>query len=380
MFSWLFVAAQRLMGVLTPMRLDRDLEDFDREVAAHLDLLVEDGIRRGLPPDEARRAASVRFGGRMQLREQQRDERSLPIVETTLQDVRYGLRALARNPGFAAAAVLTLAVGIGANATVFSVVHAVLLRPLPYARPEQLVRVFERNPLKHWTKSVAAPANYADWKMQNTVFEDIAAYEGFGKEGSGASDVFLTGSGEPQSLKALSVSGNLLRMLGVPPLLGRTFTDEETFEGKGRVVVLSYALWQSLLGGDRGVVGRTLTLSGRTYDVVGVMPPAFAFPGREVQLWMPLAYTLDTFATARRPHWLNVVARLKPGVSIEWAREDMNAIAARLEQQYPDTNTQMGVQLEPFHDRPPAGSSPMGHDRGRRRRLEAGRFGQAGRA
>jgi putative ABC transport system permease protein len=358
MWTWLSVVASRLMGALNPKRLDRDLEDFDREVTAHLDMMAEDAIRRGLPPDEARRAAAVRFGGHVQLREQQRDERSLPLVETTVQDIRYGLRALARNPGFAAAAVLTLAVGIGANTTMFSVVHAVLLRPLPYARPDELVRVFESNPLKHWTKSVVAPANYADWKTQNTVFEEIAAYEGFGKEGSLASDVFLTGSGEPQSLKALSVSGNLLRMLGVPPLLGRTFVDEETFEGRSRVVVLSYALWQSLLGGDRNVIGRTLTLSGRTYDVVGVMPPAFAFPGRDVQLWMPLAYTPDTFATARRPHWLNVVARLKSGVPIERAREDMTAIAGRLERQYPDTNTQMGVRLETFHESLNGGQRP----------------------
>ena len=204
--------------------------------------------------------------------------------------------------------------------------------------------------IKHWTKNVAAPANYADWKAQNTVFEEVAAYEAFSKDGSGASDVYLTGSGEPQGLKALVVSGNLIRMLGVPPLMGRMFTDEETFDGKARVVVLSYGLWQSLYGGDPAAIGRTMMLNGRMYDVVGVMPPGFAFPGRDVQLWMPLAYAPSLFTTARRPHWLRVVARLRADVSLDRARQDMTAIAGRLERQYPDTNTQMGVLLEPFHE------------------------------
>ena len=347
MWTRLVVWLSRCRALVSVRRLD---EDFDQEVAAHIDMLTEANVRRGMTPDEARRAAIVRFGGPVQIKEQQREHRGLPFVETTRQDVRYAIRALRKNPGFTAAAVLTLGIGVGATTTMFAVVQAVLLRPLPYAEPERLVRIFETNPIKHWTKNVAAPANYADWKAQNTVFENVAAYEAFSKEGSGASDVYLTGSGEPQGLKAMVVSGNLIRMLGVPPLMGRTFTDEETFEGQARVVVLSYGLWQSLFGGDRGVIGRTMMLNGRTYDVVGVMPPAFAFPGRDVQLWMPLAYAPSLFTTARRPHWLRVVARLRTGVSLDRARQDMTAIAGRLERQYPDTNTQMGVLLEPFHE------------------------------
>jgi putative ABC transport system permease protein len=347
MRAWLATLAARIHGVLTANRQD---DEFGREMAAHLDLLTDEHVRRGLAPGEARRQAILRFGGPMQISEQQHENRGLPFLDAARQDLRYALRALRRNPGFAAAAVLTLGIGLGAATTMFGVVRAVLLRPLPYADPDRLVRVYENNPLKHWTKNVVAPANYADWRAQNTVFEDVAAYEGFGKEGSLASDVYLTGSGEPQGLKALSVSGNLMRLLGVHALLGRTFTDEETFEGQGQVVVLSYGLWQSLFAGDPGVVGRTMTLSGRTYDIVGVMPPAFAFPGRDVQLWMPLAYAQSTFTTARRPHWLNVVARLRPGVPIARAREEMHAIATRLERQYPDTNTQMGVDLDPFHE------------------------------
>jgi putative ABC transport system permease protein len=355
MWTRLVVWLSRCRALVSVRRLD---EDFDQEVAAHLDLLTEANVRRGMTPDEARRAAIVRFGGPMQIKEYQREHRGLPFVETTRQDVRYAIRALRKNPGFTAAAVLTLGIGVGATTTMFAVVQAVLLRPLPYAQPERLIRIFETNPIKHWAKNVAAPANYADWKTQNTVFEEVAAYEAFSKDGSGASDVYLTGSGEPQGLKAMVVSGNLIRMLGVPPLMGRTFTDEETFDGKGRVVVLSYGLWLSLYGGDAAVIGRTMTLNGRTYDVVGVMPPAFAFPGRDVQLWMPLAYAPSLFATARRPHWLRVVARLRPGVSLDRARQDMTAIAGRLERQYPDTNTQMGVLLEPFHESLNGGQRP----------------------
>src|SRR6185436_14960973 len=170
-------------------------------------------------------------------------------------------------PAYSLVAIATLAIGIGAGTAVFSIASAVLLRPLPYGDPGRLVRVFETNPLKNWTRNIASPANYADWKAQNTVFTDIAAYEQFNSNGSGGQDVFLTGQGEPQSLKALGVTGNLFKVLGTAPMLGRTFTDDETFEGKARVVVLGYGIWQSAFGGDPAVVGRTVTLSGRTYDV-----------------------------------------------------------------------------------------------------------------
>ena len=347
MLTRLFVLLSRIRGLFGGARLD---DDFDAEVAAHLDLLAEEYVRRGMPRGEARRAARVRFGGPLQLKERHRDDRGVPFVEATLQDIRYGLRAMRRNPAYSIVAVATLAIGIGAGTSVFTVARAVLLRPLPYAHPDALVRVFETNPLKNWTRNIAAPANYADWKTRNTTFTDIAAYEQFSENGSGAGDVFLTGSGEPQGLKGLGVTGNLFRVLGAPPLLGRTFTDAETFEGQARVVVISYGLWQSAFGRDPAIIGRKATLSGRTYDVVGVMPPDFFFPGRDVQLWLPVAYQPSIFTTARRPHWLGVVGRRKAGVSLEQAQQDMNAVARALEREYPDTNTQMGVRLERLHD------------------------------
>ena len=346
MLTRVFVLLSRLRALVTARRLDAD---FDEEVAAHVALLTEDNIRRGMTPGEARRAAVVRFGGPMQIKEQQHDDRGVPFVETTLQDVRHGLRTLRKNPVYSLVAIATLAIGIGAGTAVFSIARAVLLRPLPYADPNALVRVFETNPLKNWTRNIAAPANYADWKALNTVFTDIAAYEQFNANGSGGQDVFLTGYGEPQAIKALGVTGDLFRVLGAPPLMGRTFTDDETFEGKARVVVLSYGTWQSAFAGDPGIISRTVTLSGRTYDVVGVMPREFFFPGRDIQIWLPVAYQPSIFQRSRRPHWLGVVARRKPGVSLERAQQEMTSIARGLERQYPDTNTQMGVRLESFH-------------------------------
>jgi putative ABC transport system permease protein len=345
--TWLAVVVSRLRGLFLAPRLD---EDFDREVSAHLAMLTDEHIRRGLAPEAARRAAIIEFGGAMPIKEAQHDRRGLPFVETTLQDVRYGLRSLRKNPAYSLVAIATLAVGIGAGTAVFSVASAVLLRPLPYKDPSRLVRVFETNPLRNWSRNIASPANYADWKSRNTVFTDIAAYEQFSSTGSGASEMFLTGQGEPIGLKSLGVTGNLFTVLGTPPLLGRTFTDDETFEGKGRVVVLTYGLWQGAFAGDPGIVGRSISLSGRTYDVVGVMPRDFFFPGRDVHLFVPVGYQPSLFVRSRRPHWLGVVARLKPDVSIERAQQEMNSIAVSLEKEYPDTNVQMGVRLERFHD------------------------------
>jgi putative ABC transport system permease protein len=345
--TWLAVLASRLRGQLGGRRQD---EEFDLEMAAHLDMLTDEHVRRGLASAEARRQAILQFGGPVQIKEQQHENRGLPFVETTLQDIRYGLRALRKSPAYSLVAIATLAIGIGAGTAVFSVVGAVLLRPLPYKAASELVRIFETNPLRRWTRNIAAPANYADWRDRNKSFTGIAAYEQFNLNGSGAGDVFLTGFGEPQGLKAMGVSGNLFEVLGAAPLIGRTFAEEEQWEGRSRVAILSYGLWQSAFGGDSSIIGKTITLSGRGYDVVGVMPWGFFFPGRDVQLWMPFGYTPQLIATSRRPHWLGVVARLRPHVSFEQARDDMTAIARDLEKQYPDTNTQMGVHLEPLHE------------------------------
>jgi putative ABC transport system permease protein len=353
--AWLAVLASRVRGLLGGRREDRE---FDLEVAAHLDMLIEEHIRRGLTPDEARRRAILRFGGPVQIKERQRERRSLPLVETTLQDIRYAWRSLRRHPAFATVAILTLAVGIAATTAMFTVVRAVLLRPLPYAQPDRLVEVSEVNPLKGWTHTVVAPANLADWRARNTVFNDIAAYIGVDDHGASERQVFLSGSGETQPLKGVGVMGNLFDVLGVGPLLGRTFTFDETFEGRDQVVVLAYGTWQTVFGGDPHIVGRTVMLSGRSTRVIGVMPRDFAFPNRSAQFWTPLGVKPDVFAQMRRAHWMNTVARLRPGVSLAQARDQMASIAADLERIYPDTNTKMGVRVEPLHGIMAADSRP----------------------
>ncbi|HKB12260.1 MAG TPA: ABC transporter permease [Vicinamibacterales bacterium] len=346
MLTRLLVAVSRVRALFDRRRLD---DDFEAEVAAHLAMLTDENVRRGMPRDAAARAAAVRFGGRQQLVERQREARGLPFVETTLRDLRYAWRSLRRNPAFAAVSILTLAIGIAAATAMFTVAHAVLLRPLPFPEPDRLIEVSETNPLKGWTHTVVAPANLTDWRARNTAFTDIAGYIGLDDRGASEYRVFLSGSGGVQALNGIPVMGNLFDVLRAAPLLGRTFTFDETFEGRDRVVVLSHGTWQTVFGADPAIVGRTIVLSGRSITVIGVMPPGFFFPNKTVQFWVPVGLKPDVFTTMRRPHWMHTVARLRAGVSIAQARDQMTTIAADLERTYPDTNTKMGVRLEPLH-------------------------------
>src|SRR5581483_5867772 len=343
----LVVLWSRIRALFARERLDAD---FGAELDAHLDMLADEHVRRGLTPDAARRAARLALGGSMQLVEAHRDRRGLPIVETTVQDVRYAVRALRRHPVYTSVVVLTLAVGVGAATAMFTVVRAVLLRPLPYGQPAQLVEITETNPLKGWTHTVSAPANFLDWRAQNDVFTDLAGYFGVDDRGASTLQRFVEIDGEPAPLSGVAVTGNLFDVLGVRPLLGRTFTWDETFDGSDRVLVLAYGTWQRLFGGDPNVIGRTIPLSGRTKTVVGVMPPGFFFPNATAQFWAPLGLSPADFANTRRAHYLAVIARLKPGVSLPQARDRMTRIASDLEREHPDTNTQMGVRIEPLRD------------------------------
>jgi predicted permease len=264
------------------------------------------------------------------------------------QDLRYGTRMLTKKPGFTTVAVLTLALGIGANSAIFSVVNAVLINPLPYQSPERLTQFWETNPAKRWTEAPIAPANLFDWQGQNQSFEDIAAYMGTDKRGPGLTGLQLTGGSEPERVQALYVTGNLFSVLGVNAMLGRTLTEDETWDK--RVVVLSYGLWQRRFGGDPNIIGQAISLSGRNREVVGVMRPEFYFPSRDVEMWVSTGWDHKQMSALRRPHFLRAVGRLKPGVTVEQASAEMTAIAARLEQQYPDTNTQMGVGVGPFKE------------------------------
>src|SRR5215216_3934656 len=203
------------------------------------------------------------------------------MMDTLIKDIRYGIRGLLKRPGFTVIALITLALGIGANTAIFSVVNAVLLRPLPFQNPEQLAIVWEDATFAGFPRNTPAPANYVDWKTQNQSFVDMAA--------SHETSFNLTGDGEPERVAAYSVTANFFPLLGVQPLLGRSFLAEEDRSGANKVVVLSYSLWQSRYGGDRSIINREILLNGEKHAVVGVMPASFQFFEKDARLWIPIA-------------------------------------------------------------------------------------------
>ena len=273
-------------------------------------------------------------------------------MQTLLQDLRYAARMLRKQPGFTVVVTLTLALGIGANTAIFSVVNAVLLRPLPYREPDRLVAVWEVNLSDASRKSRVTPANALDWREQNDVFEDLAMF--------GASGGNLTGDGDPEQLLGANVSESYFRVLGVEPLLGRTFVPEEHVPGANQVVVLSHGLWQRRFGGQADIIGRDIRLNDTPRTVVGVMPPGIyptwpatqayiPFLPRYQQLWSPMAMTAER-ASVRTSHVLGTIARLRDGITFEQAQANMNTVAARLEQQYPAANRDDGATVVPLVD------------------------------
>ena len=315
-------------------------DDWTREWRAELWYATEG---RAAPPSLVLRCAGAVVHA-LWLR---KEEWSLTML---LQDVRYALRAFRFRPGFAAVAILTLAVGIGANTAVFSVVHGVLLKPLPYRDPDRLVQIWEVNPARNWTHETAAPANFLDWKARSRSFADMAYYIGSDTRLPGLADVTLTGGGDPERLRAMTVSSNFFAVLGTVPALGRTFHADEDLLGRSRVAILSDAFWRRRFGADPAIVGRTVDLNGAATQVVGIMPRTFHVPGAPADVWVPHVPNRQQFQQMRRPHWLRVIARLAPGVTLTAAQDDMSRIASDLEREYPETNEQMTVGLGPLHE------------------------------
>src|ERR1041384_3821475 len=266
-------------------------------------------------------------------------------MNTLWQDARYGLRMLWKSPGFTLVAALALALGIGANTAIFSVVNAMLLRPLPYTDPDQLVVLWEPNPnlasVYLRTHNEASPANFLDWQKQQTVFEDIAAFR--------YNDYNLTGADAPEQLTGNPMTANMFDVLKVKPLIGRTFRPEDADPKSDRVAVISYRLWQRRFGGNQNVIGQTVTLNSNPTTIVGVMPADFEFPSAFSELWTPLRFATDT-PPSRGAHFLYTRARLKPGVSIAQAQAEMDTIAARLRAQYPDTNADRSIRIIGLHE------------------------------
>jgi putative ABC transport system permease protein len=267
-----------------------------------------------------------------------------------MQDVRYAIRGLRARAGFSIVCIAVLALGIGANAAVFSVLNGVLLKPLPYREPDRLVQIWETNPLMNWTNATVAPANLLDWRERNQSFTDIAFYLGRDGKGAHINDATLTGGADPERVRAMDVSGNFFEVLGVEPALGRVLRQSDTREGELRAIVLSNAFWRRRFGGDPAAVGTRVEIDGISTEIAGVMRPGFYIPGVDADFWAPNRLSIERQRAMRRPHWLRTVGRLKPGVTLDAARADMSRIAADLERQYPNTNTKMGVGLGPFHD------------------------------
>jgi putative ABC transport system permease protein len=262
------------------------------------------------------------------------------MMSTLFQDLRYGWRGLLKSPGFTSVAVLSLALGIGANTAIFSLVHTVLLKSLPYYESDRLVMVWEDSTAEGFPRNMAAPANYLDWKKQNQVFEGMAALDW--------REFNLTGDGKPEKVIAYGVSADFFPILGVNPLLGRTFFPEEDKPGANNVVVLSHKFWQSRFGGDRGIIGKEILLNGEKHNVIGVMPAGFQFSKDFINLWVPMALP-EEVSVDRHGHYLLVIARMKPGVSFAQANLDIQAIQRRIARDYPNEAGQSSAYLISLH-------------------------------
>jgi putative ABC transport system permease protein len=264
-------------------------------------------------------------------------------MEALLKDIRYGVRGLIKRPGFTVIALITLALGIGANTAIFSVINAVLLRPLQFKNPEELVIVWEDASFAGFPLNTPAPANYFDWKNQNQSFVDMAACAELSYN--------ITGDGEPERVMTFAVTENFFPVFGVQPLLGRNFLAEEDRPGANKVVMLSHSLWQSRYGGDPHIVNREILLNGAKHTVVGVMPASFQFLEREVRLWVPIAFEPEDIAN-RNGHYLKVVARMKPGVPVSQAQADMNAVMSRIAKDHPGPTMEgkLGAVVKPMRE------------------------------
>ena len=262
-------------------------------------------------------------------------------MSTVLQDLRYALRMLLKNPGFAVVAVIALALGIGANTAIFSVVNTVLLRSLPYTDPDRLM-ILRENKLPQFPEFSVSPGNFLDWRNQSNSFEKLVAI-------NRAAYNLVAGDDEPERLRGARVSAGVFEMLGVNPSQGRTFMDEEDQPGRENVVILSGSLWKRRFGSDPNIVGQSITLSAASYTVIGIMPSSFQFPDRDIELWTPIAFTAGQ-AQQHGSHYISVIGRLKQDVTVEQAEVEMRGIAARLAEQYPGSNAGWSTNVFPMQE------------------------------
>ena len=339
---WLKLLRTRLRGLLQRKSVEREMEE---ELRFHLRMRAAEHVRAGMAPEEAERVALRSFGQVARIKEYCRDFKGGGLLETLLQDLKFGARTLLKNRGFTFVAVLTLAVGIGANTAIFSVVNAVLLRPLPYRDPARLVTVL------HDGWKPVAPANFLDWREQSRSFESVAAAQLW--------SLTMTGRERPEQLNVLQTSAEMFQVLGVDAALGRTYGAGEDRPGREQVVVLGHRLWQRSFGGDRNIVGQQVMLDGASYTVIGVMPSDFQFApfwATHAEAWLPL--NLGERVNDRRGQSLRVFARLRPDVTREQAQAELEAINRRLVEQHPRENEGLTVSVDPLHEKVVGKSRP----------------------
>ncbi len=334
---WLYTIPLRLRSLFRWSQADRDLDD---ELRDHLGRATKEYPGKGVAPEEARPRALLDVGRREKVKEECRDARGVSAVDSLIRDIRFSIRQIRRNPGFTFVIVLTLALGMGANTTIFSVLQTVLLRPLPYRDADRLVTVWQKNKALQQLDKVTV-ADYNDWKTQNHVFDDLAF--------SWDATYTLTDFGDPQTVIGYQFSENFFSLLGVRPLLGRTFTHEEGTTGRDHVAVLSYHLWQSRFGSDKNILGHAIKLDGRPYEVIGVMPPEFAHPSATEDLWTPLPLPVELLDN-RGFHVIQVIARLRAGVSRTQAQLELESLAEVNARLYPQTSKDWIVELDPIRD------------------------------
>src|SRR5215831_7318684 len=335
MRAWL----SRFFGFFGRNQRDRDLAD---EFNTHLDAHIADNVRAGLTFDDARRDALLKLGGLAQALEACRDRRSLPFVETTMQDLRYAWRTLRRSPGFTATAIAIIALGIAATVAAFTVLDYVLLRPLPFPQPDRLVRIYQSDLARGVPRLEASPPNFTDWRAGSTSFSAMASF-------LFNNPMTLLGDGEPRQIDTAAFDADVLTVLGVRPLVGRGFTAADLKGNFLGVVLLRYDFAVTMFGSPSAALNRTITLDNRARTVVGVMPAGFTFPSRDPEVWVPMV-PFDILGQSRTNLVLNVVARLRPAVSIGQAQSEMNVMAGRLQLAYPKDNAGVSISVVDMRD------------------------------
>ncbi|MES2695984.1 MAG: ABC transporter permease [Verrucomicrobiota bacterium] len=325
----------RLRALFRRGRLESEMQE---EMRHHVEMSVREGAQDGMAPDDAYHAAQRKFGNVGAIQETARDGRGFAWLENAVSDIRYGVRVLLRAPGFALAAIVSLAIGVGANTAVFSIVNGVLLRPLPYPDAERLVTVWTENRRQGANRQTSAYANIADWRKTAQTLQDIAMYDPVS---------LVVTSGEPRRISGLLVSANLGTALRVQPRIGRMFTEEDAARS-APVAILSHAAWLKHHGGAEDTLGRKIQIDGRPIEIVGVMPEGFYFSDKNTEVWLPLAPpAANDGANVRGVGALRVIARLAPGIPLTQAQSELSAIAAALEREHP-ANRELGVQLVPL--------------------------------